>query len=673
MNPTPDGGTPTSGARNGALDGLRGLALLGMMAWHAQLGWIKGGFARMTIFFVLAGFLAARSYLGIRARGGSRPFTTFWTRRARRLLPITVLGVAFAVAVTIAIGGNRAQQSLSGDTVSVLANVSNWRFMIDDRSYGAMFENPSAFQHFWSLSVEEQWFLLIPLVLGIAAWVGARREAWGRHLVAAAAVALGLVPLVVAHTPDQAYFGTHVRGAEFLAGAWLALWLAHRQRVGWSDRSRRALAGAGVGSLALLLAVMVLVDRDQAWLYQGGMGLFAVPAALVIAACVVGSPVLARALGIAPLRWLGLAALSIYALHWPLFQVVEHAVGSLPYPALVVVQLALAIGLGSLVHVLIERPLLPGARARPGDRGAIADRAVLVPAAGAMALVLALVVLRPTPAPTYDFEAAQRQAVAGIVPTADDVADERDESADALHLAVFGGSTALVFGLEEPNWVASRPDLRPVDGYARLGCGLLTDGARVSSADVQARASANDIDVDIDQLRPPVECLDWPSAWSDAASTSGVDVALVMFGAWDTADWLLDGDDRWRTITDEVVAGIVEEQLREGIDRLTGHGVRQVILATTPSIGPGESGRVHEERLVPADQDERTRRFNDLLRAVATDRPDVRVIEYGEVIDQLEPEESGRLLPDGVHPTAASAGEIWQQHLGPLVDDVLVR
>ena len=677
MNPISDGGTRTNDARNVALDGLRGLALIGMMAWHAQIGWVKGGFARMTIFFVLAGFLATRSYLGIRNRGGPRAFATFWARRARRLLPVTVLGVAVAVMVTIAIGSNRAQQSLGGDTFSVLANVSNWRFMIDDRSYGAMFENPSAFQHFWSLSVEEQWFLAIPLVLGVAAWVGTRREALGRHVVAAAAIVLGLVPLVVSHTPDQAYFGTHVRGAEFLAGAWLALWLAHRDHVGWSDGQRRTLAGAGVASLVFLLAVMVLVDRNQPWLYRGGMGLFAIPAALVVAACVVGSPALARALGVAPLRWLGLAALSIYALHWPIFQVVEHAAGSLPYPVLVIVQLALAIGIGSLVHILIERPLLPAARVRSSGRPALTNRMVLIPAAGAMVLVLAVVVLRPTPAPTYDFEAAQRRATAIVTPAADgadeDLAGALAGSSDALHLAVFGGSNALVLGLEEANWIDAHPDLRPANGYARLGCGLLTDGARVSTADIQARASANDLDVDIDQLRPPVECLDWPAEWSNAVSTNGVDVALVMFGAWDTADWLLDGDDRWRTITDEVVARVVDERLREGIDRLTGHGARQVILATTPLIGPGEDGRVREERGVPQDQQDRTQRFNDLLRAVAAERTDVSVIEYGEVIDALDPEESGRLLPDGVHPTAESAGEIWQRHLGPLVDDVIVR
>ena len=264
MNVLDSGGaatTTTRRERSAALDGLRGLALLGMMAWHAQIGWVKGGFARMTIFFVLAGFLAARSYLGIRDRRGSRPFRTFWTRRARRLLPITALGIAFAVAVTIAIGSNRAQQSLGGDALSVIGNVSNWRFMVDDRSYGAMFENPSAFQHFWSLSIEEQWFVLIPLVLAVAAWIGTRREAWGRHVVAVAAVALGLVPLVLDHTPDQAYYGTHVRGAEFLAGVWLALWLRHRETIGWRPGPRRVLAGAGAASLVVLVGVMLTVDR----------------------------------------------------------------------------------------------------------------------------------------------------------------------------------------------------------------------------------------------------------------------------------------------------------------------------------------------------------------------------------------------------------------------------
>lgn len=673
MNALQTGGTepftkPRS--RSAALDGLRGLALLGMMAWHAQLGWVKGGFARMTIFFVLAGFLAARSYLSIRGRQTAGSFRSFWTRRARRLLPITALGLAFAVVVTVTIGSDRAQQALPGDLLSVVTNVSNWRFMIDDRSYGAMFENPSSFQHLWSLSVEEQWFLLIPLVLAVAAWIGSRRADWGRHVVAGAAIALGLVPLLIVHTPDQAYFGTHVRGAEFLAGVWLALWLRHRDALGWQPAQRRVLAGAGTASLVFLVGVMLVVDRNQTWLYRGGMGLFAIPAALVVAACVTGAPTLERALGIAPLRWLGVAALSIYMLHWPLFQVVEHVLPGAPYPLLVLVQLAVAIGIGSAVHVLIERPLLPPTTAA-AHRPAFSNRLVLVPAACAMAVLVAVVVVRPTPAPTYDFELAQQRAIdlAAVDDLASGEVSADDHAVDAVHLAIFGGSTALVLGLAEGDWVATRPGIDKSDGYARLGCGLLTDGARRTFADTPDPAS----DEARDLLRPPVECLDWPTEWTNAATSNPVDVALLLFGGWDISDWQLDGDDEWRTIQDELIATAVEQRLVEGIDLLTEHGTRQVILATTPLVGPGESGRAREERSVPDDLDERTARFNDLLREVAADHPAVTLIEYGEVIDAIEPDESSRLLPDGVHPTEDTAREIWDRYLGPLVEQALAH
>ncbi len=652
---------------------------MGMMAWHAQLGWVKGGFARMTIFFVLAGFLATRSYVGMRGRGVERPFTAFWTRRARRLLPITVLGVALAVAVTVWIGSDRAQQSLGGDTFSVLANVSNWRFMIDDRSYGALFENPSAFQHFWSLSVEEQWFLAIPAVLGVAAWVGRRHEAWSRHVVAGAAVALGLVPLLVSHTPDQAYYGTHVRGAEFLAGAWLALWLDHRGRVGWSATQRRVLSASGLASLGFLLAVMLLVDRTQPWLYQGGMGLFAIPAALVVAACVTGAPTLERVLGIAPLRWLGVAALSIYALHWPLFQLVDHQFPTLEFTAVVTIELAVAIAVGSAVHVWIERPLLPDSHhSRPGGR-AITNRMVLSPVAAVMVVILLVAVLRDVPAPTYDFEAAQQEAIArsdrGAIGPAEGVAAASEGSGTepqpgAARLGVFGGSSALVLGLAAGYWTETRDDIDVADGYARLGCGLLTDGARVSPLDPEGRAKVGTDDTSM--LRPPVECLDWPSRWSDATRTNDVDVALVLLGTWDTADWFLDDDHVWRTIEDPVIEQATRARLIEAIDELTASGSHQVILASIPRIGPGDDGRARLVRGFPDDQDERTRQFNDLLRSVADERDDVGFVDFGDSMDALSPEESGRLLPDGVHATPDTAPEVWQSILGPLVAEAML-
>src|SRR6478735_2419253 len=186
-----------------ALDGLRGLALLGMMAWHAQVSWVRGGFARMTIFFVLAGFLATRSLLRLRSSGRTKPFLSFWGRRARRLLPVTALGVLTAVGVTAWVGGATARADAFGDVASVLGSYSNWRFIADDRPYGAMFETPNAFMHFWSLSVEEQCFLLLPLFLWLAMTLSRRRGgACPALALLAGGALLSAIPAFVAHAQD---------------------------------------------------------------------------------------------------------------------------------------------------------------------------------------------------------------------------------------------------------------------------------------------------------------------------------------------------------------------------------------------------------------------------------------------------------------------------------------
>jgi hypothetical protein len=251
-------------------------------------------------------------------------------------------------------------------------------------------------------------------------------------------------------------------------------------------------------------------------------------------------------------------------------------------------------------------------------------------------------------------------------PTADGTSD----ATDTAHLAVFGGSTALMLGLSEWTWTSPRDGVTDAPGYSRLGCGILTDGVRAGPS-IERPAPAVDLDPERGSSRPPIECTDWQAEWSRAVTRNGVDIALVLFGAWDASDWKLDGDDEWRTVGDAVIDTLVRERLAEGIDLLVGSGAHQVILATTPTVGPGASGQARTERGVPIDHDERIHRFNELLRSVARDHPSVTLVEYGASIDALNPIESGRLMPDGVHPTDASAGEIWSDHLGPLVEDLL--
>jgi peptidoglycan/LPS O-acetylase OafA/YrhL len=398
--------TPAPGAparphdRVAALDGLRGLALLGMLAWHAQVGWVKGGFARMTIFFVLSGYLAAASWLSLRRREVERPFGTFWRRRVRRLLPLTVLGVALGVAVTAWIGSDAAVRNLRGDAASVLVGASNWRFLANGQSYGELFERPSAFQHFWSLSLEEQCFWLLPLVVAGAALVAGRR-AWA--LVLGAGVALAAIPAVIAHSPDAAYYGTHVRGGEFLVGVTLALVL-ERSGGRVPDRWRTPVQVVGALSLAGLVLVMLTVDRSLGWLYQGGLGLFAIPAVAVVAACRAGRGPATVALSVAPLAMLGRAAFSIYALHWPLFQVMTPDRTGLHGGALAAAQMAVGIGVGLLVYRFVERPLLDAPRAPRTAAGRLwaQDRRALPLLAGGVAAVVVATLLVPRPPAPYD-------------------------------------------------------------------------------------------------------------------------------------------------------------------------------------------------------------------------------------------------------------------------------
>ena len=667
-DPATAGARPSGGAgRIAALDGLRGLALLGMLAWHAEVGWVKGGFARMTIFFVLSGYLATASWLSLRDRGTPRPFGTFWRRRARRLLPITLVGVALATAVTAWIGERGQVDDLPGDAGSVIAGVSNWRFLLADRSYGELFERPSAFQHFWSLSLEEQLFWLLPLLVAGAVLV-ARRRTW--IATAVGAVALGVVvPLVVDHSPDAAYYGTHVRAGEFLAGVTLALVL-HHHRGEVPARALGPVRVLGSVSLALLVLVMLTVERDHTWLYAGGMFLFAIPATLVVAATRAGRSPATAVLALPPLVWMGRAALSIYALHWPLFQLLDTDRTGLRSPWLPLVQVAVGVGVGLLVYRWAEEPLMARTRSGSTDRR-------LLPALGAAAAgILVVALLVPLPPAPYDLRELERQLSDGA-----DIDLERSEmvlatrpappvpatpaealaGADEVRIGLFGGSTSVVLGALGDDFAARSPliDLQP--GYARLGCGLLTEGERVHGRTPQGEPAFAPTDD---------YCLGWDVRWPAVVVEQDLDLAVIMTGVWETADWRLPGRDGVVAIGDPEVDARLLSALTTAIDAVHAQGAG-VVLVTTPEIGLGADGQAREKRSIGPDHAERVARYNALLRFVAGARADVALVDYGATIDGLTDAERAELLPDGIHPTEAGARQLWDDSFGPALEQVV--
>ena len=697
-----------AGSRVAALDGLRGFALLGMLLWHAEVSWVRGGFARMTIFFALSGYLATMSWMRVRAREGGRGgFAAFWWRRARRLLPVSFLGIGVAIVVTATTGTAGMQARLPGDVLSVLLYVSNLRFWLSDQSYGELFGEPSMLQHYWTLSIEEQAFIVLPLVLAGLLLVCRGRTRRAALLATVLAVACVGLPLVVPHTPDAVWYSSIVRFGEFCGGVALALWTTSAAGSRTRSWPPRWLGPAGALALASLIAVMLTIPREEAWLYRGGMGLFLVPTVLCLAAAAADVGPAARVLGWSPLARLGRWTFSVYVLHWPLFWIVDRERTGLDGWQLATLRLAAAIVLGAIVHVLVERPLMargPATAPLPGTPPALVrlDRALLGrvprlwwrtwPAAGALLLAgCGLAVVSTVPSggsgdevrfDYFDDATAPADAAGGSDGSGDlpagaldnplgIPADELDaELVELAHvrmfegdpgriaIGVFGGSVATVLdGGGEP-WLQQDADLALRPGASVLGCGLLTDGSRVVG---RHEVTGEPI------LRPIDErCGLWPGTWPVVADIGALDVALVVPGVWDTLDTHVDGLGTSHIGDPDFDVVLLErlDEVRAGFRRA---GVDQVQLVTTPVSGTGRDGDAWERRGLTDDHPERVARLNELLREVDRRYDDVSIVDLAAEVDGWDEALQDERMPDGVHYSQDGAHAVWEQYLADAV------
>lgn len=256
-----------------ALDGIRALAVLAVLAYHGGQTWAAGGYLGVDAFFVLSGFLITSLLLAERRQTGAIDLQAFWMRRARRLLPALFL-VLGAVAVYAALAAAPTElERIRLDGLGSLFYVANWRFVFSHQSYFEQFAAPSPLRHMWSLAIEEQFYLVWPLlVFGLLRWGNGKMRKLALAAGSLALLSLGLMAIL--HSPGQdpsrVYFGTDTRATSLLVGALLAMLAAWRP-FGKTARERTALHIAALASAGVLGYWWATTPDRSDWLYEGGL------------------------------------------------------------------------------------------------------------------------------------------------------------------------------------------------------------------------------------------------------------------------------------------------------------------------------------------------------------------------------------------------------------------
>ncbi len=344
-----------STTRSGALDGMRGVFLAAPIVVHLGLAGAGNGlWLAIGLFFTLSGFLITTLAFSEIERHGRLSLRGFWARRLRRLMPAAVLVLAVTVGVAWWTGWP-AMEAVTDDVIAALTWRANWH-QLSGGGYWASFA-PSLTSHFWSLSLEEQVYLGLPLLM--VAGVLARR--WARPELTVAALSVGVLAiswwvLWTLTDPAELYLSTFTRMGEVAAGS-----LAAAIGAMWpvtADRSRRATAV--VAGLAVIeLPVWILARGDTTGGIRWGITL-STPAVAIAVALLWRHPasVASRAFSVRPLAWLGRRSYGIYLLHIPVFELAVHQldVERLPVWAMVAA-VGLTIGLAGLMFRYVEEPI----------------------------------------------------------------------------------------------------------------------------------------------------------------------------------------------------------------------------------------------------------------------------------------------------------------------------
>ncbi len=587
------------------LDGLRALAVLGVLAFHAGLPWAQGGFLGVDAFFVLSGYLITSLLLVEWCSRGSISLGAFWARRARRLLPalFVLLGAVGAFAYFLAPADTL--QQLRMDALATFGYVANWHEIATGHGYFTQQALPSPLLHTWSLAIEEQFYVLWPLVvLGLLRWRRSRRAV----LVVAALGAVGsAAEMAVLYGSGgnlaRVYYGTDTRAQSLLVGAALAVLLSRREKIegraGGSALTIVAIAGAVACGWA-----WSHLDGQNARLYRGGYLVLALAVAAVIAclALVPRGP-LARLCSLGPLRYTGRISYGIYLWHWPVFLVLDRARTGLAGPGLLWSRLATTFVLAALSYHLVEMPVRRGALRR-------IPRWSLPPLAagtGTLAVALATIAYAPASAPAL---AAPSPSSSSALSTKVTTTPWGVDPSAPHKVVLVGDSVALTLGqglaVGEARWGVD------VVNDGMLGCGLATSGPYEDRGTLVAEDPS---------------CDTWPERWRAEIERVRPEVAALVTGRWEVVDRVING--QLTHVGTPAFDSYLSAQLEEAVQVLGTDGTRVVLFTSPYFSGPEQP----DGNPWPQDDPSRVDRLNQLIRQVAARNPGrVTVMPLGALL-----------------------------------------
>jgi peptidoglycan/LPS O-acetylase OafA/YrhL len=404
--------TPRSAMR-GDIEGLRSIAVLFVLIYHLGVDRLSGGFAGVDVFFVISGFLITSGLLTEAERSGTVSLLRFYARRARRLLPAATVVLVATALVGWQVMPRSQWSPLSTDVIAAALYVVNWALAFRSVDYLAEDAAVSPVQHYWSLSVEEQFYVVIPVMMIVLAWMARRFGFSIRRIITIALAIIVAVSLVysIRHTdssPQTAYFYSTTRAWELGVGSLLACAVPALKRL-----ANPAAVGLALVGLVLLIGSGLVISTKTPW--PGSAALFPTLGTAAVIAAGVANPLtpVGRLLSVRPMVWIGGLSYSIYLWHWPLIILSGYVVDLTRWHKVLIA--VASIGLAWLSKHLIEDPI------RFGPLFARRTGTTLAMGAAGMALSLAAATVVYAQAPRLEEKPSEAQG-AGALMTDDELA-----------------------------------------------------------------------------------------------------------------------------------------------------------------------------------------------------------------------------------------------------------